>query len=110
MRGGIPIGQIIAKLEANPGRANQLAAARRAVASAFDATETIRVLRLRAGLSQTLLAQLAGTTQSHIARIESGATDPHTDTIERLAEALGVDEARLFGAVRAQRRSRVRDK
>jgi predicted transcriptional regulator len=40
------------------------------------------------GLSQTELAELCGTTQSAIARLESGGRPPRIDTLLRLAIAL----------------------
>jgi transcriptional regulator with XRE-family HTH domain len=40
------------------------------------------------GLSQTELAELTGTTQSAIARLESGGRPPRIDTLLRIAEAL----------------------
>ena len=40
------------------------------------------------GLSQTDLAELVGTTQSAIARLESGGRPPRIDTLLRIANAL----------------------
>jgi transcriptional regulator with XRE-family HTH domain len=40
------------------------------------------------GLSQQKLAELTGTTQSAIARLESGGRPPRIDTLLRIAEAL----------------------
>jgi transcriptional regulator with XRE-family HTH domain len=40
------------------------------------------------GLSQHMLAELTGTTQSAIARLESGGRPPRIDTLLRIAEAL----------------------
>ena len=45
--------------------------------------------RLRAGLSQSELADRMGTSQSTIARLESGQTLPSTKTLLRYAEATG---------------------
>lgn len=43
------------------------------------------------GLSQKELAELTGTTQSAIARLESGGRPPRIDTLLRIAEALDCD-------------------
>jgi transcriptional regulator with XRE-family HTH domain len=43
------------------------------------------------GLSQQELAELTGTTQSAIARLESGGRPPRIDTLLRIAEALDCD-------------------
>ncbi|MCM8597294.1 MAG: helix-turn-helix domain-containing protein [Candidatus Accumulibacter sp.] len=45
--------------------------------------------RARAGLSQTEVAQRMGTTQSAVARIESGKRFPSMRTVERFAQAVG---------------------
>jgi transcriptional regulator with XRE-family HTH domain len=45
------------------------------------------------GLSQTELAELVGTTQSAIARLESGGRPPRIDTLLRIADALDCDLA-----------------
>jgi len=47
--------------------------------------------RLAAGLTQKELAERMGTTQSAIARLESGNQMPTLDTLFKLATALGVD-------------------
>ena len=44
--------------------------------------------RLRRGLSQKQLAELCGTTQSAIARLEAGGRPPRIDTLLRIAGAL----------------------
>jgi transcriptional regulator with XRE-family HTH domain len=49
------------------------------------------------------VAECMKTAQSHVANIELGKTDPSTDTIAGLAEALQVDSGMVFAAVRAQR-------
>jgi ribosome-binding protein aMBF1 (putative translation factor) len=45
------------------------------------------------GLSQAELASLVGTTQSAIARLESGGRPPRIDTLLRIAQALDCDLA-----------------
>ena len=47
--------------------------------------------RRERGLSQAELASLVGTTQSAIARLESGGRPPRIDTLLRIAEALECD-------------------
>lgn len=44
--------------------------------------------RLERGLSQRELAELVGTTQSAIARLERGGRPPRIDTLLRIADAL----------------------
>jgi transcriptional regulator with XRE-family HTH domain len=45
--------------------------------------------RLKAGLSQTEVAARMGTSQSAVARLESGDADIRLSTLERYATALG---------------------
>jgi len=52
--------------------------------------------RLRAGLTQQELADLAGTTQTTVARIERDAVEPEVTTIRKLARALGTTPADLI--------------
>jgi predicted transcriptional regulator len=47
--------------------------------------------RVAKGLSQRELAELVGTTQSAIARLERGGRPPRIDTLLRIAEALDCD-------------------
>lgn len=51
----------------------------------------IREARRRAGLTQAALASRAGTTQSGIARWESGRTAPSLDDVRRLIRLCGFD-------------------
>ena len=44
--------------------------------------------RMQMGMSQRELAELCGTTQSAIARLERGGRPPRIDTLLRIAEAL----------------------
>lgn len=70
----------------------------------MDATVLLRDARMHAGLSQAALADAAGTSQSAIARYETGAAQPSLTTLERLLAACGqrlelraVPTARLSG-------------
>ncbi|MGI8699272.1 MAG: helix-turn-helix domain-containing protein [Mycobacteriales bacterium] len=51
--------------------------------------DLIREARRRAGLTQRELAERAGTTQSAIARVESGRVDPGFETVRRLMRLCG---------------------
>lgn len=51
----------------------------------------IAAARLQAGLTQTLLAELAGTTQPTISAYERGAKIPDLATLERVVAAAGFD-------------------
>ncbi len=65
-----------------PGFA-EMAAKRRAV------TDELAERRQRLGLSQTQVAARMGTSQSAVARLESGDADVRLSTLERYAAALG---------------------
>jgi predicted transcriptional regulator len=58
-----------------------------ALAPEFEISAELLRARLRAGLSQAELAERMGTSQSAIARLESGQTLPSTKTLLRFAEA-----------------------
>lgn len=58
--------------------------------------EQVSERRRELGLSQKQLAELTGTTQSAIARLESGGRPPRIDTLLRIASALDCElELRL---------------
>jgi len=56
--------------------------------SAYRLAERVRLLREARGVSQGDLAQLMGTTQSAVARLEAGGTYPNFQTLERVGRAL----------------------
>ena len=60
-----------------------------AAALEFEIAAELLGARLRAGLTQSELAFRMGTSQSTIARLESGQTLPSTKTLLRYAEATG---------------------
>ena len=53
--------------------------------------ERVAERRVERGLSQRELAELVGTTQSAIARLERGGRPPRIDTLLRIADALDCD-------------------
>jgi ribosome-binding protein aMBF1 (putative translation factor) len=81
----IPFEKLKARLIANP----KVKAAYDALAPEFEISAELLRARLRAGLSQAELASRMGTSQSTIARLESGQTLPSTKTLLRFAEATG---------------------
>jgi DNA-binding XRE family transcriptional regulator len=56
----------------------------------------LRALREKKGLSQRQLAELVGTTQSAIARLEGGHISPSLPTLDRIAAALGTEVTVTF--------------
>ena len=59
------------------------------LAPEFELARAVIQARARAGLTQEQLARRMDTTQSVIARLESGRKKPSTQTLERLAAATG---------------------
>ena len=57
----------------------------------MDAGQILRECRLRSGLSQRRLADLAGITQPTVARIESGLIQPTFERLLDLVRACGLD-------------------
>jgi ribosome-binding protein aMBF1 (putative translation factor) len=77
--------ELKARLLANP----EVRAEYDALAPEFEIAAELVAARLRAGLSQVELAERMGTSQSAVARLESGQTLPSTKTILRYAKATG---------------------
>lgn len=60
-----------------------------ALADEFVVAHEMIAARLRAGLSQSQVAERMGTTQSVVARLESGRRPPSMRTVQRFAHAVG---------------------
>jgi len=75
-----------------PGADEAYAAAR----LAYELGRAVQDLREQHGWSQAQLAEVAGMTQSAVARFEAGGTVPTLTTLERLARALDVELAVRF--------------
>lgn len=69
----------------------------------------VRELRRKAGLTQTELARIAGTSQPTIAAYEAGLKSPTMKTLSRIARAVGLEATVSFAPVmtREDRRSLV---
>ena len=63
---------------------------------AYQTAVKIRKLREKAGLTQTELAQLMGSTQPAIARLETGGGNPNLDTLNKIAAAIGYEVSITF--------------
>lgn len=96
------------KYEADPRKAAALSRARQKLANrvASESGSSLAHLRLKAGLSQSKLAEKMGVQQPYIARIERGDDDLKISTIENLARALNMATADVFIAVESARLSR----
>lgn len=81
----IPFQEFKAQALRNPA----VKAAYDALAPEFEISAELIRARRRAGLSQAELAERMGTSQSTIARLESGQTLPSTKTLLRYAQATG---------------------
>jgi len=71
----------------------EVAAARRRLQPKFELGRQILDLRLQRGWTQRELAQRAGTRQANISRLENAQLNPSVDTLQRIADALGVQLA-----------------
>lgn len=79
--------------------------------NAYEIGMRLADARRAAGLTQAALAERMGTSQSVIARAESGGATPRIDLIERIAKATGATITLGFGGAppaRAELRRRVR--
>ena len=81
----IPARQAFAKWRKDPA----FREAYDALANEFALAGQVIEARARAGLTQIELAEKMGTSQSAVARLESGKARPSVATLEKLAEATG---------------------
>jgi transcriptional regulator with XRE-family HTH domain len=74
-----------------------------------DLGQQLKSLRKLKGLRQDQLAELASIDSKSLSRIERGVFLPSLDTVQKLADALGISVAEMFGDdaqdVRVLRRS-----
>lgn len=94
------IDDIITEAESNGEDREALAEARAVLAEKIYPNEvSIRVLRLKAGLSQKALGEIMRTSQSHIARIERNGASVEMKTAVSLAKALNTDVCTVVRAL-----------
>jgi transcriptional regulator with XRE-family HTH domain len=79
-----------------------------ALAAEFAVASMLVEARTRAKLSQAELAKKMGTSQSTIARLESGSAKPSLSTLERFATATGMKLRVVFEPVKATKKRRAR--
>lgn len=80
-----PLKQFKARALSRPG----VRKAYEELADEFAYLDEVLKARASSGLTQAQLAERIGTTQSAIARLESGAGKPSVATLQRYADALG---------------------
>jgi len=71
-----------------------------------DLTEALVSRRLQLGLTQTQVAATMGTSQSAVARLETGDGDVRLSTLERYAAALGGEIRWRLASQRSGERAR----
>lgn len=62
--------------------------------------QKIKRARQQAGLTQGELADRAGLSQAYLSQIESGSKDPSVETLQKLANTLGIEPGSLFASTR----------
>jgi ribosome-binding protein aMBF1 (putative translation factor) len=77
-----------------------------ALAAEFAVASVLIKARTRAGLSQAELAKKMGTSQSTIARLESGSAKPSLSALERFAKATGMTMRVVFEPAKVARKRR----
>lgn len=84
-------------LAENPAMAAKVSAARQKISRSLPHEgKTLRRLRMEKGLSQAALAEMIGTSQSHIARLEKNPSSMLLDTAERLGGVFDVDKFEIM--------------
>ncbi len=81
----IPADKVFAEWRKDPDYVREYEALERE----FALASTVIGARTRAGLTQAELAERMGTSQSAVARLESGKARPSVATLEKLAAATG---------------------
>jgi transcriptional regulator with XRE-family HTH domain len=64
----------------------------------MDIGKRLRDIRVAKGLSQSDMEKRTGMLGCYISRVENGHTEPSIGTLEKLAQALGIEMSQLFVA------------
>lgn len=101
------IDTVVARAEQDPRRKAALARARKRLADSSykGSKQAIAAIRLKRGWSQSDLSVAMGTSQPHVARIESGE-DVRISTVLNLATALQITAVEAFNAITNRMRLR----
>lgn len=106
---GANVQERMRRLEGNSARSAALASARarlgKWVGDEFPGSKGLASLRLKAGLSQTALAERMNTQQSNISRWEKVPGDMQYSSIKNLARALNVSTDEVLQAIDAANNS-----
>lgn len=83
---------------ADPEFQETMRASRKVLAEEMEelAAPTLSTARLKRGFSQSRVASIMNTSQSHISKIEAGEVKLHLDTAKRLADVLGISLDTLY--------------
>lgn len=66
------------------------------MASSKKLGENLRKLRIKAKMSQGILAKKLGVDRAYISNIENGRMNPTLSTLEKISKALGVSSSELL--------------
>jgi ribosome-binding protein aMBF1 (putative translation factor) len=104
------ISELASEWEKDSEMSEHLARARSSLSQKLEEKHglSLKTLRLSKGLSQKRLADEMATSQSHIARIESGTENITIETCRKLSNALDVDMNRLDAVLLEMRRKSER--
>ena len=98
--GAIDIDDLVDMFSEEPELSEAISKGRKWVSDSFYNEEiTLASLRLKSGYSQRQLADVIGTSQPYIARLEAGQVKPQLDTLEKLAKALSIKTYELTAAL-----------
>ncbi|WP_161539949.1 helix-turn-helix transcriptional regulator [Glaciimonas sp. PCH181] len=94
------IDDLVAMFEQAPGGKEEMSSARQWLSSSLDECDqgTLKSLRLKAGLSQSILAQKIGLQQPNICAFETGKRKPEYKTAQKLAQSLNVTVDGIYKA------------